>query len=77
MNADTPSKSELANLLERYKRAVQRNRDAIYSITFKVNGSATFGHIDPKMLADYERTRLELIEVERELESDRIHRMKR
>ena len=77
MNANTPSKSELANLLERYKTAVRQHRDAIYSMTYKLHGSATFGHIDAKMVAEYERSRIQLLEVERELDSDRIHRMKR
>ena len=77
MKTDTPSKSELANLLERYKTAVRLHRDAVYSITYKLHGSTTFGHIDAKMLAEYERSRIELIEAERELDSDRIHRMKR
>jgi len=77
MKQDTPSKSELAILLERYRFAVIAHRDAVYSITYKVNGSINFGHIDTKMIADYERTRIELIEAEKEISSDRIHRLKR
>ena len=46
-------------------------------MTYKLHGSATFGHIDAKMVAEYERSRIQLLEVERELDSDRIHRMKR
>jgi hypothetical protein len=77
MKTDIPSKSELANLLERYKTAVRLHRDAVYSITYKLHGSASFGHIDTKMVAEYERSRIELLEAERELDSDRIHRIKR
>jgi len=77
MNTDTPSKSELAILLDRYRFAVAAHRDAVYSITYKANGSPSFGHIDTKMVAEYERSRIELLEVEKEMQSDRIHRIRR
>ena len=77
MKSDTPSKSELATLLERYRIAVSAHRNAVYSITYKLHGSSSFGHIDTKMVENYERTRIELMEVEKEMQSDRIHRIKR
>jgi hypothetical protein len=77
MKTTAPSKSELAILLERYRFAVSAHRDAVYSITYKLHGSSSFGHIDNKMIERYESTRIELLEVEKELQSDRIHRIKR
>lgn len=77
MKPDTPSKSELAILLEQYRFAVSTHRDAVYSITYKLHGSSAFGHIDTKMIERYESTRIRLLETEKELQSDRIHRIKR
>lgn len=70
----TQSKSQLAILLERYRLAVISHRDAVYSITYKINGSPAFGHIHADTIATYERTRIELLEIERELQDATLSR---
>lgn len=70
----TQSKSELSILLERYRLAVTAHRDAVYSITYKVNGSPAFGNIHADTIATYERTRIELLELEQELQDARMSR---
>ena len=71
---NTPSKSELTILLERYRLAVAAHRDSVYSITYKVNGSPAFGNIHLDTIATYERTRIELLELERELQDVALSR---
>jgi hypothetical protein len=67
MNTKPMSKSEVLILMERYRLAVIAHRDAVYSITYKVNGSPTFGSISQETIAVYERSRIQLLEVEEEL----------
>jgi len=68
MKTTTQSKSELTILMGRYRLAVAAHRDACYSITQKVSGSPAFGDLHAETIATYERTRIELLEVEREVE---------
>ena len=64
--------SEAMLLLERYRLAVINHREAVYSITYKINGGPSFGNISQSTMDDYERARVALLEVEREI-SDLRH----
>ena len=65
--------SEAANLLERYRLAVINHRDAVYSISYKINGGPSFGNIPPETVERYEKARVELLEIEREIADNRFN----
>ena len=71
---NTPSKFDLTVLIERYRQAVSAHREAVSSITYKVSGGPRFGAISEGMLADYERTRTALLEIETELQDATLSR---
>ncbi len=60
-------KSSLANLLNRYRLAVIAHREASASIAYKISQSPNFGEISKQMLENYERTRIDLLDLEVEI----------
>ena len=65
--------SEASRLLERYRLAVLNHRDAVYSISYKINGGPSFGNISPDIIERYEKARVELLEIEREIADNRFN----
>jgi len=55
---------EAIDLADRYRLAVSAHRSAAAGISQKVSGSPSFGGLCASALADYERCRLELLEIE-------------
>jgi len=72
MSVNPTRRGVLGALLERYRLAVIAHREAIYSISYKMNGSPNFGEIPQRCVEEYERTRLNLLETEREVEALRF-----
>lgn len=64
--------SERVALLERYRLATIAHREAIYSIAYKMNGSPSFGEIPDRYVKEYERARINLLEIERQVEDIRF-----
>lgn len=58
-------------LADRYRIAVAAHRSAAYGIAQKVTGSPSFGSLDDSALAEYERCRIELLEIEEEMRKAR------
>jgi hypothetical protein len=58
-------------LMERHRLAVAAHREAVAGITYKVSQSPSFGELSENCLERYERTRIELLEVETELSNCR------
>ena len=67
MNAHTMNARELFNLLSSLCIAVAAHRRAAAAISYKISQAPTFGCIDQQMVEEYERTRLDLLNIEDEL----------